>query len=279
MPDGDGTEAPPPEMPEAEAEPLDEEEPPESLDENEVLGPEGAESFEAGEREVREIAGEVATERSDFLGLMGHFYRGEMSRATTWRDRLDRTSNWAVVLVASLVTFAFSAENPHSILLLGMLIVGFFLIIEARRYRMYDVWRTRVRAIEENVFANALEPAGVQQREWRALLSKDLRFPKIKISFLEAAARRLRRIYMALFLILALAWVAHLTLDAGTPWQAVPEASIWIVPGEVVVGAVAGLHVLLAALALWPMEREAKGELVYEQESDKWKEKNQDEGS
>nr|WP_321167630.1 DUF2270 domain-containing protein [Halalkalirubrum salinum] len=46
--------------------------------------------------------------------------------------------------------------------------------IEARRYRDYDVFRSRVRVIQENLFANALNPSqGTESHDWRAELSRD----------------------------------------------------------------------------------------------------------
>lgn len=220
------------------------------------------EDFQAEDPEQREIAGQAATERGDFLGLMGHLYRGAMSRATTWRTRLDRTANWSVVIVATLLTWAFSTQNnPHSIILLGMVVVSLFLFIEARRYRMYDVWRSRVRVLEENVFANALEPAGAEQGQWRRLLSDDLRRPAVKISLVEALARRLRRIYLALLLILLTAWLVRLAILTPTGDGLVATGHVWAVPGQVVVGLVGLYYVLLIGLAIWPMEREAKGKL------------------
>jgi uncharacterized membrane protein len=53
--------------------------------------------------------------------LLGHVYRGEVDRANTWRDRFDRTTNWAVTIIATILTFVFSGRgNPHYLLLLGM---------------------------------------------------------------------------------------------------------------------------------------------------------------
>lgn len=230
------------------------------------------EEFVASHREEREIAGRAARKRSDFLGLMGHLYRGEMSRATTWRTRLDRTSNWAVLLVASLLTFSFSGNHPHAIILLGIIVVSIFLVIESRRYRMFDVWRSRVRMLEENVFANALEPTGAEHIEWRSLVSEDLRNPKIKIGLFEAVGRRLRRIYLALLMIMLAAWFAQLSIAAQSPWSLVAEASLWVIPGEIVTAGVLGYFLLLIAVALWPVEREAKGELEYDPGKEKWKE-------
>jgi uncharacterized membrane protein len=65
----------------------------------------------------REVAGEAAGDRSDFLSLMGHAYRGELGRTSSWRTRIDRTTNWAVVVTASLLTWTFSNESrPHYVL-------------------------------------------------------------------------------------------------------------------------------------------------------------------
>ncbi len=218
------------------------------------------EGFDPEAPEHREVAAEAAMERSDFLSLMGHFYRGELSRATTWRDRLDKTSNWAVVITATLLTWAFSTDrSPHGVILVGMLMVTIFLMFEARRYRMYDVWRSRVRLLEENLFANALHPKGAMHRKWRKLLGEDLRMPAIKMSYLEAVGRRLRRIYLSLLIILLVSWFVQLSLLSPTRFGLVAEAGVSIVPGELVMAAVLGFYVLVGLIAFWPRERQAKG--------------------
>ena len=90
------------------------------------------EDFDPESPEEREVAGKAATDRSDFLSLMSHTYRGELGRTTSWRTRIDRTTNWAVVLTASLLTWAFSADTrPHYILLVGMGMLLVFLILPA----------------------------------------------------------------------------------------------------------------------------------------------------
>ena len=35
---------------------------------------------------------------------MAHLYRGEVHRMTNWRERLDRTTNWAVTVMAAILT-------------------------------------------------------------------------------------------------------------------------------------------------------------------------------
>jgi uncharacterized membrane protein len=60
---------------------------------------------------------------ANFATAMVHFYRAEVSRANTWRTRLDATTNWAVITTAAALTFAFSsAHNPHFVLLLVSLL-------------------------------------------------------------------------------------------------------------------------------------------------------------
>ncbi|WP_338729243.1 DUF2270 domain-containing protein [Haladaptatus sp. DJG-WS-42] len=229
--------------------------------------------FDPEAREGREVAGEAATDRSDFLALMGHVYRGEVGRANAWRTRLDRTTNWAVVLTATLLTWAFSADTrPHYVILVGMVMVALFLVFEARRYRIYDVWRSRVRLLEENVFANALDPEGAEQRGWRKLLSHDLRTPTVKTPLAEALARRSRRIYFPLFIVLLLAWIIHLAVFDATDAGLLQRASIGRLPGVAVSGAVSLFYATIAGITFWPRERHAKGELQSnEQAQDDWK--------
>ena len=73
---------------------------------------------------------------SEFNTAMVHLYRGEVSRANTWRTRLDGTTNWAVLTTGGTLSFAFSSpSSPHIMILLNSLLIGFFLLIEAHRYR------------------------------------------------------------------------------------------------------------------------------------------------
>jgi len=123
--------------------------------------------------------------------VMAHAYRGEIDRMGTWRQRLDETTKWAVTLMAAILTWAFSStDNPHYLLLVGIVVVTIFLGIEARRYRDYDVFRSRARVIQENLLANALDPSqGIESHDWRAELSRDYRRPTLKVSLYEALAK------------------------------------------------------------------------------------------
>lgn len=226
--------------------------------------------FDPESREEREIAGKAARDRGDFLSLMGHSYRGELGRMTSWRTRIDRTTNWGVVVTATLLTWAFSTESrPHYVLLVGMVMLSVFLGIEVRRYRIYDVWRSRVRLLEENVFANALDPEGAEQSRWRELLSQDLRQPTIKTPAIEALSRRLRRVYLPLFSVLFGAWLVRLAVFATGDVVAV--ARVGSIPGSVILGIGSVYYAGLVAITFWPTQRRAKGKLRSTERAEEWK--------
>ena len=47
----------------------------------------------------------LGTEPSGFHSAIAHLRRGEMQRMTVWRQRLDVTGNWAILLTVALTTF------------------------------------------------------------------------------------------------------------------------------------------------------------------------------
>ncbi|NHN58027.1 MULTISPECIES: DUF2270 domain-containing protein [Halorussus] len=226
--------------------------------------------------EQRQIGREMVDESTGLGSVLAHCYRGEMDRVTTWRQRLDQTTTWAVTVMAAILTWAFSSpDNPHYILLIGIVVVTVFLGIEARRYRDYDVFRSRVRLIQENLFANALDPThDVERKNWRVELSEDFRVPTLKVSLQEALANRLRRVYLALLGVLLAAWGFRITAFTPPRQTWLEAAGIAYIPGTVVVGLVGALYVILVGIAFWPRERHAKGEFR-EGDHDEWKKTNQ----
>ncbi|EMA46860.1 hypothetical protein C448_05693 [Halococcus morrhuae DSM 1307] len=192
---------------------------------------------------------------------MAHLYRGEVHRMKFWRERLDRTTNWAITIMAAILTWAFTGNNPHYIVLIGLAMLTVFLVIEARRYRGYDLWRSRVRLMQENVFANALDASkDVSDPHWRRELSEDYRQPKIKISFEEALAHRLRRVYLPLMTVLLVAWLVRITaFTQAAEWPA--SAAIGAIPGIIVSGVVVAFFVVVTMIACRPRTWRANGEL------------------
>jgi uncharacterized membrane protein len=198
---------------------------------------------------------EVPLTRNEYITAMVHFYRGEMNRANTWRNRLDATTNWAVVTVGAMLTFAFGdVGHPHTTLLLTNLLILIFLGFEARRFRYFDVWRSRIRMIEENFFLPIIRRNLVSPRsDWREWVAEDLDHPKFKITFLQAVGTRLRRNYLAIFAVVLLAWIGKLSLHpapTASLREAIGRARMGPLPGPAALGLVAACYAALLWVAL-----------------------------
>lgn len=193
----------------------------------------------------------IPDDESAFAGLTGEFYRGEVERMASWRGRLDQTTNWAVVVVAAILTWAFSsANNPHYVILIGVFGVAAFLAMEAVRYREYDIWRRRVRILQKDLFAEMYSPDPSGDTGWQTELSEGLRDPRFNISYRQALAHRLRRSYLALLLLLLAAWIARITVfEASETWQ--QTSSILVIPGELVTGIVVAFYLVALSVAAW----------------------------
>lgn len=172
------------------------------------------EPSETGER-VRKASSIFETEpltRPEYISAMVHFYRGEMYRSQIWRTRLDTTTNWAVVTVAGMISFAFSSpeHSPFTLLLANVLILN-FLAGEARRYRYFCVYRARVRMLEENFYLPLIRRSLTSPMDdWRDRVADDLDHPKFKNTWGEALLFRLRRNYIYLFYIVLVTWIMKL---------------------------------------------------------------------
>jgi uncharacterized membrane protein len=220
-----------------------------------------AKEIDPTDSEHREIGEGLLEEDMGPSSATAHLYRGEIHRMKFWRERLDRTTNWAVLVISAILTWAFSRPGiPHYVILLGVTTLSVFLVIEARRYRGYDIWRSRVRTLQQNVFAYGLDSsAGLVDTDWRQKLSQDYREPTIKISTEEAIAHRLRRVYLPLFTVLIVAWLVRITAFSPESWTA--SAAVGMVPGVVVITTVALFYLGAAAIAIRPRTWYAKGEL------------------
>jgi uncharacterized membrane protein len=203
---------------------------------------------------------------------IAHYYRGELGRMTSWRNRLDRTTNWAIAASAAMLSVSLSnAESHHGVLLFAMVLVFLLLTIESRRYRFFHCYRNRVRLIERNYFAQIFSPrADANPAQWMSQLADDLRAPKFTISLLDAMSSRLRRNYAWLFGILLLAWGLKITsrhlqrpesLAASRGDLLFENASIGVVPGWCAVLVIAALYLGMIYLAL--RSRRGDGELGY----------------
>ena len=179
------------------------------------------------------------------IGALAHLYRGEVYRSTIWRTRLDATTNWSVVTlgIALSISYADPEVSALPLLLVGILIV-MFLILEARRYRYFNVWRARCRWLETNFYAPLLfRSRRPDPGEWQDILAQDYLTPQYHIGFWRAVGRRLRRNYMYILAFQALAYFGKVIVHPA-PLDTVDEML-----ARMAVGPIPGLGVLFLLVA------------------------------
>ncbi len=197
----------------------------------------------------------------EFVTTISHFHRAEIARMAGWRDRLDRTTNWAITVVAAMLSLSLStASAHHGVLIFAMLLILLLLWIEARRYRFFDVYRMRVRQLERHYFAQLFSPREEHAANWLQIVGESLRTPKFLVSTRTAFARRLRRNYSYLFFILLVAWILKISTPGlkenavgglvGSLEEAVGNATLGLLPGWLVVVGIVGFYAALLAVAL-----------------------------
>jgi uncharacterized membrane protein len=189
------------------------------------------------------------------LGMLAHLYRGEMYRSKIWRTRLDATTNWAVATtgIALSVSFSNPANSPLPLVLVTLMSLV-FLLIEARRYRYFDIWRTRVRILETGLYGPILRGEGVRvDSGWNQKLALDYEKLRFHITFLEALGRRLRRNYSFMFGVQAFSyitkiWVHPIPIESLQElWQ---HAAIGPIQGQAVLACGLLFHAGLIAVAV-----------------------------
>ncbi len=200
---------------------------------------------------------------------LSHLYRAEVYRSTVWRQRLDQTTNWAVISTGIGLSVAFANEraSPFPIVLVGALCIV-FLMLEARRYRFFYVWRFRARVLEIAFMVPILrgEGAGIRVDRGTAL-SDDYEKPQYRISMIRCVGRRLRRNYGWIFAILGAAYFAKIAIhpvDVTSFEQLFRRAHIGPIPGWVAILAGLGFHLtwIFIAWKTWWDERGDKTKMA-----------------
>src|SRR3990167_2007306 len=214
------------------------------------------------------IPGEGICGSSEVTAL-SHLYRAEVYRSTVWRQRLDQTTNWAVISTGIGLSVAFANEraSPFPIVLVGMLCVV-FLMLEARRYRFFYVWRFRARVLEIAFMVPILRGEGARIRLDRGTaLSDDYEKPQYRISLIRCIGRRLRRHYGYIFAILGAAYFAKIAIHPVdvTSWEHfMRRAHIGPIPGWLSISAGLGFHLgwIGVAWKTWWDERTDKTKMA-----------------
>ncbi|MBN9886509.1 DUF2270 domain-containing protein [Salipiger abyssi] len=190
------------------------------------------------------------------MGAIAHLYRGEVYRSTIWRTRLDTTTNWAVVTlgVALSISFASPEASPLPLVLVGVLIV-FFLVLEARRYRYFNVWRARARWMETHFYAPMLSEGDLHMEDdWQRVLANDYLRPRYHVPFMVAVGRRIRRNYFWILLIQTLAFAGKIAVhptEVQSFDEAMRRADVGPLPGEIMMLMGVIYVSVCGAIALW----------------------------
>jgi uncharacterized membrane protein len=187
-------------------------------------------------------------QRAEYITAMAHLYRGELQRSLSWRLRLDTTTNWAIFTTAGILTFAFNNPNyAAQTLLAGMFANLLFLVLEAQRFRFFDVFHSRLRMVEENFYGPLLRrDLESPLASWGRVVAADLLRPHFHISMRQAIRIRLGRVYAPLFIAQIIGWLLVVVLRrraAGEDWLQI--LAIGRVPGFVPVVMVSGLFLFL----------------------------------
>ncbi len=181
---------------------------------------------------------------------MSQLFRGELGRSDTWRTRLDTTTNWALTVTAAVISFGFATpESSHVIFLGGLWMVVTFLLIEARRYRYYDLWNRRVRLLEDGWWAPKLRREPVDPDAMREL-ALEMSRPQIQLSLFSAISTRLNRAYGPILLVLLLSWFVKVYSHPQAP-QSFGEFAARARVGPISGGVVMVLIFLLSLIATY----------------------------
>lgn len=156
--------------------------------------------------------------------------------------------------------------------------------MESRRYRFYDLWRARIRMLEEYFISLSLDEGIKKPKEinWKKELAKDLKDPRFKITYFEAISRRLRRIYIWIFFIIYISWIGKLALHpeiAETFNTVINRSQIGTISGNIVFTLINLIFLTILIITIYGIkikikgERKAKGEIKEQKEevSEKWK--------
>ena len=190
--------------------------------------------------------------------ILVHYYRAVVGRADTWRVRMDTTTNWAIGATAALISFALGTVGiPHYVVFLASFLTFIFLLLEGRRLSFYHLWQQRALLLEEHLIAKAITPNAsdaddVALSELHEALAPHLGQTVPTMSLRKAMSRRLRRVYVYLFLAQVFAWVLKLTIhptSAASAQEWIERAAIGPIPGAFVLAIVGGTLLGGAVLA------------------------------
>ncbi|WP_293909924.1 DUF2270 domain-containing protein [Deinococcus sp.] len=202
----------------------------------------------------------AASYSTNEVNSLVHFYRAEVGKMTAYRQRLDMTTNWSVVTTAGLASFALGDDDKsHVVFLFAMLMNYFFLHLEARRFRTFEISHHRTR-IMERFFYPAMLGDKVDP-DWHQLLLGELAKPRSPMDRWDSLGWRLRRNYLWIYIGVLIAWIAKLDTvrnkrEAFNPINLLDAAHIGSFPGW-------GIWLLVLAFYLYLLNLAIKANKAY----------------
>jgi uncharacterized membrane protein len=189
--------------------------------------------------------------------LLVHFYRAVVGHMDVWRQRMDATTNWAVATSAGMMTFTFTTPvAPHFIMLMALAFDAMFLVMESRRYQIFDLWRRRFRSLNHYLVAPVLAEEGPPPDELRrqySAVAADLGRTVPHLPLMDAVGYRIRRNYGYLFTLGILAWLLKLEVHPSSSEsieEFVRRAAVGFVPRPIMLALVGVFVVIATGLAV-----------------------------
>lgn len=190
-----------------------------------------------------------------------HLYRGEIHRMKLWRQRMDKTTHWAIISLFGILTWVFSSsDRPHYLLLFGIVVMMIYAIIEGRRYKGYEMWHQRIRKLQKNVFSSGFNSNTHTDNDWQSELADSYAEPSPNITTKEAVIHRFKRVYGYLISILLMSWFINIFIISQGSW--VEVSSIGIFSGYFVLPTVIVACAVVITGFLYPYDWSSDEELL-----------------
>lgn len=190
-----------------------------------------------------------------------HLYRGEIHRMKLWRQRMDKTTHWAIISLFGILTWVFSSsDRPHYLLLFGIVVMMIYAIIEGRRYKGYEMWHQRIRKLQKNVFSSGFNSNTHTDNDWQSELADSYAEPSPNITTKEAVIHRFKRVYGYLISILLMSWFINIFIISQGSW--VEVSSIGIFSGYFVLPTVIVTCAVVITGFLYPYDWSSDEELL-----------------
>ena len=149
---------------------------------------------------------------AEYITVLAHYHRAEMGRMAGWRDRIDRTTNWAITGVAAMLSLSLSSPTSHhGVLLFAMVPPRHRRSDRDQRLAVFASNRGRVRAPETLSSSGLGAPARVGQRFSGRRTRPRRRKTEFRLASERQMSQQLRRNYLWMFLVLLLAWVLKIS--------------------------------------------------------------------